>query len=68
MESKNKEQFWYFTFGVGHPSLSRVCMKIFGTNEGARELMFKNFGNNWAFQYEDDEVAKRWGYEIRELN
>jgi len=29
--------------------------------------MFEHFGKDWAFQYEDDEVSKRWGYEIKEL-
>lgn len=66
MESKNKEKWFYFTFGVGHP-FSKTCMKVWGTSESSRELMFEHFGNKWAFQYEDEEVANRWGYEIKEI-
>ena len=67
MDSKNKEKYFYFTFGVSHTSLSRFCIKIFGTRDKTREIMFEHFGKDWAFQYEDDEVSKRWGYEIKEL-
>lgn len=45
-------QAWYFTFGVGHPLFSKKYVKINGTHEGARKIMFDVFGRNWSHQYD----------------
>lgn len=51
---------WYFTFGVGHPTYGKHFVCIEGSNSTARSKMFEHFGNNWAFDYsEDDWIYKR---------
>lgn len=49
---------WFFTFGVGHPLYSKKYVKINGTYEGAREIMFEVFGRNWSHQYDEAGKAK----------
>ena len=53
---------WYFSFGCGHEHFKKY-VKINGTNDGARDKMFKHFGRKWSMQYKDFESlhAEKWG-------
>ena len=56
-----------FTFGFGQ-KYQNCFVKIKGKNEAdCRKKMFEKFGENWAFQYDDEEKAgvKRW--KLREV-
>ena len=48
------EKWWYFTFGVNQPNAGKY-VKIYGTYNAARNLMFDKFGDKWAFQYPEKE-------------
>ena len=58
-----KEQYYYFTFGVGSP-LRKKYIKLYGTRESTRNLMCEVFGYKWAFQYNSLEAcgAKEFNY------
>jgi hypothetical protein len=53
---------YYFTFGQCHvhPTIDQLQMKDFWIeieakdSDSAREVMVKNYGNKWAFQYNED--------------
>ena len=46
----DEKQWWVFTFGYGQKHEGHY-VKIYGTYEKAREMMFKLYGQEWAFQY-----------------
>lgn len=48
---------YYFTFSCGVSDPYRNCYTVIEAKsyETARELMFKKYGNQWAFQYTEDE-------------
>ena len=50
-------QEWIFTFGHGHHPNHNYFVRVFGTFEEAREKMVRNFGRQWAMQYESEEKA-----------
>lgn len=55
---------WYFSFGHGQKHCNKY-VKIHGTRQDARELMFRRFGRSWSMQYEEAkalEVIERWGW------
>jgi hypothetical protein len=64
-----KEKYYYFTFGVGSPLKGRY-IKLFGTHETTRSLMFEIFGDKWTFQYDSLEKcgAQIFNYKELELN
>lgn len=49
-EQKN----WIFTFGSGQLHEGHY-VKIFGTYEEARLQMFERYGDQWGFQYSEEE-------------
>lgn len=51
-------QDWFFTFGGGHPLFKGKYVKINGTYEHAREVMFAVFGRNWSHQYAEADKAE----------
>lgn len=53
----DKEQYWYFTFGYGHENAG-YCVKIKGSYGEARQKMFDRFGDQWCFQYSEEEWKK----------
>ena len=59
------KQYYYFTFGVGH-LLKNYCIKIYGTYEETRKLMFESFGDKWAFQYSEEQFANT-KYDYKEI-
>ena len=50
----NEKQWWIFTFGYGQ-KYEGYYVKIWGTYDSAREIMFDRFGSEWAFQYTTNE-------------
>ncbi len=57
---------WYFTFGMGNINRNKIA-KIRGTRSSAREVMFKHFDDNWAFQYNEtdgEQLLKEYAYEV----
>lgn len=52
------KQNYYFTFGVGDEENAYKYVKISGTDDSAREKMFKNFGPKWAFQYSEEKFLE----------
>lgn len=47
---------WYFTFGVGQGDLAHKYVVIKDDDyEKARAKMFEAFGNNWSFDYSEEE-------------
>ena len=59
---------YYFTFGCGsrfHDKYIRITASDW---EKAREIMFEQFGNKWAFQYDEEKFAgKPEEYSLSEL-
>lgn len=55
------EKDYYFTFGCGqaHPN---GYVKIRGTFNSARDVMFDRFGPKWSMQYDSAQAAgvERW--------
>jgi hypothetical protein len=61
---------WVFTFGVGH-ALAGHYVELRGSHDEAREEMFRLFGPNWAFQYDNikgAELIERYGYKPLRVN
>lgn len=48
---------YYFTFGVGIDKPHRNCYHVIEADsyEAARDEMFRDFGQDWAFQYSEEE-------------
>ena len=51
METK---QWWTFTFGYGQKH-EGMFVRIYGTFDSARRIMFERNGQEWAFQYSEAE-------------
>lgn len=50
--NQNVKEHWYFTFGLGSQRPYNY-VKIYGTYDDARDEMFKRYGKDWAFQYDE---------------
>lgn len=48
-----KAGWWIFTFGCGHEHAGKY-VKIHGTFSEARQKMFDKYGEDWAFQYSEE--------------
>jgi hypothetical protein len=64
-------QRFYFTFGAAHQFANRFVV-IEGTWDSAREEMFRCFGREWGFQYDEagwvrDGVTQEERYGLEEL-
>lgn len=48
---------YYFTFGVGIDKPHRNCYRVVEAKDymSAREEMVRDFGQDWAFQYTEEE-------------
>ena len=63
----SKDRKWYyFTFGCGQPH-AKHYVKFFGTFNEARAKMFEKYGEQWAFQYSQEEWED-WTNRCREKN
>ena len=51
--NQNK-QYWIFTFGSGQKH-EGYYVKINGTYGEAREKMFDRYGEEWSFQYSEEQ-------------
>ena len=49
-----EKQWWTFTFGYGQEH-EGMYVKIYGTYDFARKKMFEQYGQEWAFQYSEEE-------------
>lgn len=49
-----QRQWWIFTFGCGQKYQNRF-VKIYGTFDEARRTMFDKYGEEWAFQYTEED-------------
>lgn len=49
-----EKQWWTFTFGCGQEHAG-MYVKIYGTFGSTRKEMFKRYGEEWAFQYDEKE-------------
>lgn len=59
---------WYFTFGTDERGLQNSYVKIEGTFDEAREKMFEAFGDQWAFQYSEEQFLPQiTAYNLEEL-
>jgi hypothetical protein len=53
-----------FTFGVGH-ALSKYYVELKGNQSDTRDEMFRLFGSNWSFQYDNvrgQELVEKYRY------
>lgn len=53
-DTKDKDEYWVFTFGQNHAYPGR-CVRIEGDYKEARQKMVDYFGYHWAFQYSEKE-------------
>lgn len=53
-DNRIPEKNWYFTFGCGQPNAG-YYVKIKGTYDSARQKMFDRYGEDWGFQYSEEE-------------
>ena len=53
-----EKKWYYFTFGSNQKHCGHY-VKRFGTYGEARQQMFDKYGDNWAFQYSEDDW-KKW--------
>lgn len=57
--SNSHQEYWYFTFGPDHQhpktgeSLANHYVKVPGNYNTSRDLVIRDFGRNWAFQYRE---------------
>lgn len=58
---------YYFTFGFGQPHEGCYHIIEADSKEAARRKMFKRFGLNWAFQYNNAEKAGVEKYKLKEI-
>lgn len=59
---------WYFTFMSRQTLLATRFVCFEGTFAEARKQMFDNFGEMWAFQYNEEEFKRQSElYELKEL-
>lgn len=49
-----KREWYYFTFGYGQEHQGHY-VRFFGTFWEAREKMFEEYGDDWAFQYSEEQ-------------
>ena len=49
-----KETWYIFTFGCGQKNEGHY-VRFYGTYGEAREQMVREYGNEWAFQYSEEE-------------
>lgn len=54
MPTKDKQQWYIFTFGSGQKHEGHY-VKFYGTFETARQQMIEQYGTEWGFQYSEDE-------------
>lgn len=47
-------EYWIFTFGSGQQHAG-YYVKIRGTFDEARAKMFEKYGEDWSFQYSEEE-------------
>ena len=65
---------FYFTFGVGHPTYSRIVATVTvpdtpEADEVARGKFMARFGKSWSMQYGEEEYREhvaRYGYELKD--
>lgn len=57
---------WIFTFGINHKHSGKF-VRIFGTYDDAREVMFLMHSDAWGFQYPDEDAAGVAKYNLEEL-
>lgn len=63
-----KVENWYFTFMQRQHGLQDKYVKIKGSYQHAREEMCRRYGNEWAFQYnEEDFIPQIKDYGLEEL-
>jgi hypothetical protein len=66
-------QDWFFTFGADHlhpdtgQRLGRSYVRIHGTCDSTRTVMFGAFGNRWSHQYLSAERAGAGKYGLVEV-
>ena len=53
-----EKQWWTFTFGYGQKH-EGMYVKIYGTFDSTRKIMFERYGDEWAFQYTEKEWQVR---------
>lgn len=46
---------YIFTFGLGQPHRKRYQVIYAKSYDEARELMFEAYGNQWSWQYNEDQ-------------
>lgn len=51
------KEWWIFTFGCGQKHAGHY-VKISGTFAEARKKMFEKYGDEWCFQYSEEEWEK----------
>ncbi len=47
-----KKQWWTFTFGYGQQH-EGMYVRIYGTFDSTRKIMFEIYGQDWSFQYNE---------------
>lgn len=66
MPEEEKEKTWLFTWGYGQAFPNRY-IKIKGTQDSARQEMFRLFHNRWGMQYPEEDEAKLNANHVFEL-
>ena len=54
---ENKEQWYVFTFGCGQ-KFGGHYVRIWGTYNSARKKMFEEYGDEWSFQYTEEDFEE----------
>lgn len=49
-----EKQWWTFTFGCGQQH-EGMYVRIYGTFDSTRKIMFDIYGQDWSFQYNEAE-------------
>lgn len=70
---QEQSQDWFFTFGADHihpdtgQRLGKSYVRIYGTCDSTRDVMFAAFGNRWSHQYKTAERAGADKYGLTEV-
>ena len=57
--ANGKKRLWWFTFGVGHPLASMVQGIMASSEDKAREIMFRFYGNKWCGCYGGTDIRDK---------
>jgi DNA-binding transcriptional regulator YdaS (Cro superfamily) len=64
---QEEKAYWCFTFGEKHKPYHKCYVRIYGTHDEAKAMMFNKFGRQWEAQHKEDaefrEMANKKGFQ-----